>query len=136
MIYRVIVTPAAERDLRTAYRYIRRQAPVAAREWIQRARQSAKSLARCPESAVLSAVLWLLRALHSTNLFASCFSAPATVGLIVFSLWCLINRCTSCMFGMDRCCRSNFKRQRTGVSALHYSGIFPCFFGGFLSRLV
>jgi len=27
MTYRVIVTPAAENDLRTAYRYIRRQAP-------------------------------------------------------------------------------------------------------------
>jgi len=49
MTYRVIVTPEAERDLRTVYRYIRRQAPRAAREWIRRARQSAKSLARHPE---------------------------------------------------------------------------------------
>jgi len=35
MTYRVIVTPAAENDLRTAYRYIRRQAPGAARNWIR-----------------------------------------------------------------------------------------------------
>ncbi|MFZ0800474.1 MAG: type II toxin-antitoxin system RelE/ParE family toxin [Terriglobales bacterium] len=49
MTYRVIVTPAAESDLRTAYRYIRGQAPRAAREWIRRARQAAKSLAHHPE---------------------------------------------------------------------------------------
>jgi plasmid stabilization system protein ParE len=49
MTYRVIVTPAAENDLRTAYRYIRRQAPRAARDWIRRARQTAKSLAHHPE---------------------------------------------------------------------------------------
>jgi plasmid stabilization system protein ParE len=54
MIYRVIVTPAAEGDLRTAYRYVRRQAPVAAREWIRRARQSARSLARRPERCPLA----------------------------------------------------------------------------------
>jgi plasmid stabilization system protein ParE len=52
--YRVIVTPAAESDLRTAYRYIRSQAPGAAREWIRRARQSAKSLARYPERCPLA----------------------------------------------------------------------------------
>ncbi|MGA9528674.1 MAG: type II toxin-antitoxin system RelE/ParE family toxin [Terriglobales bacterium] len=49
MTYRVIVTPDAENDLRTAYRYIRNQAPRAARDWIRRARQTAKSLARHPE---------------------------------------------------------------------------------------
>ncbi|SRR6266849_617528 len=49
MTYRVIVAPAAENDLQTTYRYIRRQAPRAARDWIRRARQSAKSLARHPE---------------------------------------------------------------------------------------
>jgi plasmid stabilization system protein ParE len=54
MIYRVIVTPAAEGDLRTAYRYVRRQAPVAAREWIRRARQSGRSLARRPERCPLA----------------------------------------------------------------------------------
>jgi plasmid stabilization system protein ParE len=49
MTYRVILTPAAESDLRTAYRYIRIQAPRAARDWIRRARQTAKSLAHHPE---------------------------------------------------------------------------------------
>src|ERR1700674_5094573 len=48
MTYRVIITPEAETDLRTVYRYIRRHAPHAAREWIRRARQSAKTLARHP----------------------------------------------------------------------------------------
>src|SRR5271169_3151356 len=49
MTYRVIVTPAAESDLRRAYRYIRNDAPRAARDWIRRARQSARSLAHHPE---------------------------------------------------------------------------------------
>ena len=54
MTYRVIVTPAAESDLKTAYRYIRSEAPRAARDWIRRARQSAKSLARHPERCPLA----------------------------------------------------------------------------------
>jgi plasmid stabilization system protein ParE len=54
MTYRVIVTPVAESDLRTAYHYIRGQAPRAAREWIRRARKSAKSLARRPERCPLA----------------------------------------------------------------------------------
>jgi plasmid stabilization system protein ParE len=54
MTYRVIVTPAAENDLRTAYRYIRRQAPRAARDWIRRARQTAKTLAHHPERCPLA----------------------------------------------------------------------------------
>ena len=49
MVYRVIVTPAAESDLRSAYRYIRSYAPLAAREWIRRARQAARSLTRYPD---------------------------------------------------------------------------------------
>lgn len=49
MTYRVIVTPAAESDLRTAYRYIRSQAPRAARGWIRRARRTARSLTHHPE---------------------------------------------------------------------------------------
>jgi len=49
MPYRVIVTPEAEADLRRAYRYIRKHAPRAAREWIRRARQAIKTLARYPE---------------------------------------------------------------------------------------
>jgi plasmid stabilization system protein ParE len=49
MLYRVIVTPEAESDLRAAYRYIRRHAPRAAREWIRRVRQSVKTLSHHPE---------------------------------------------------------------------------------------
>ncbi|HMD16885.1 MAG TPA: type II toxin-antitoxin system RelE/ParE family toxin [Terriglobales bacterium] len=54
MTYRVILTPAAESDLRTAYRYIPSQAPRAARDWIRRARQAAKSPARHPERCPLA----------------------------------------------------------------------------------
>jgi plasmid stabilization system protein ParE len=54
MTYRVIVTPAAESDLRTAYRYIRSQAPRAARDWIRRARKAAKNLAHSPERCPLA----------------------------------------------------------------------------------
>lgn len=54
MTYHVIITPEAENDLRTAYRYIRSQAPSAARDWISRARQAAKSLARRPERCPLA----------------------------------------------------------------------------------
>ncbi len=54
MIYRVIITPEAETDLRTAYRYIRSYAPHAARDWIRRARQAARSLARRPERCPLA----------------------------------------------------------------------------------
>jgi plasmid stabilization system protein ParE len=52
--YRVIVTPEAESDLRTAYRYIHRQAPRAAREWIQWARQSIRMLRKYPERCSLA----------------------------------------------------------------------------------
>jgi plasmid stabilization system protein ParE len=51
MTYRVIITPAAESDLRSTYRYIRSQA---ARDWIRRARQIAKTLARHPERCPLA----------------------------------------------------------------------------------
>jgi plasmid stabilization system protein ParE len=54
MTYRVIVTPAAESDLRTAYRYIRSHAPGAAREWIRRARQTTKSLSHHPERCAMA----------------------------------------------------------------------------------
>ncbi|MBZ5570353.1 MAG: type II toxin-antitoxin system RelE/ParE family toxin [Acidobacteriia bacterium] len=54
MTYNVIITPEAETDLRTAYRYIRSRAPVAASEWIRQARQIAKSLARHPERCPLA----------------------------------------------------------------------------------
>jgi plasmid stabilization system protein ParE len=54
ILYRVIVTPEAESDLRTAYRYIRSHAPRAAREWIRRVRQSVKTLAHHPERCPLA----------------------------------------------------------------------------------
>ena len=54
MTYRVIFTPEAETDLRTAYRYIRSQAPRAARDWIKRARKSANGLAHRPERCPLA----------------------------------------------------------------------------------
>jgi plasmid stabilization system protein ParE len=53
-LYRVIITPEAENDLRTAYRYIRRQAPRAAREWMRQARQSIKALRNYPERCPLA----------------------------------------------------------------------------------
>jgi plasmid stabilization system protein ParE len=49
MTYRVIVTPAAENDLRTTSRFIRNHAPCAAHDWILRARQAAKTLTHHPE---------------------------------------------------------------------------------------
>ena len=49
MTYRVMITPEAESDLQMSYRFIRNHAPQAARDWIKRARQAAKSLARHPE---------------------------------------------------------------------------------------
>lgn len=52
--YRVIVTPESENDLRTAYRYIRRNAPKAAREWMRQARQSIKTLRNYPERCSLA----------------------------------------------------------------------------------
>jgi len=49
--YSVIVTPAAEYDLRLIYRYIRKQAPLAAKAWIKGARAAIKTLAAIPERA-------------------------------------------------------------------------------------
>jgi len=54
MTYHVIITPEAENDLRTAYRYIRSHAPDAARDCIRRARRSARTLARHPERCPLA----------------------------------------------------------------------------------
>jgi plasmid stabilization system protein ParE len=48
------VTPAAESELRAAYRYIRNRAPVAARDWIRGARRAAKTLARRPDRCPLA----------------------------------------------------------------------------------
>lgn len=48
MRYRVIVTPEAETDLRSAANYIRRHNPHAARAWLKAARQRIKALAQYP----------------------------------------------------------------------------------------
>jgi len=54
MTYRVIITPAAENDLRTIYGYIRMNAPRRARAWLQGLRQAMKTLSRIPERARLA----------------------------------------------------------------------------------
>lgn len=55
MTFRVIVTTEAESDLRTIYRYIRRQgAPDAARKWLSGARAQIKTLTVSPERAALA----------------------------------------------------------------------------------
>ncbi len=54
MKYRVIITPAAEVGLRSAYKYIRQRAPQAARAWIKGARQKIRTLAQHPERAPLA----------------------------------------------------------------------------------
>jgi plasmid stabilization system protein ParE len=54
MTYRVILTPEAEGDLRTAHLYIRSRAPRAAREWLRRARQSIRTLSQHPERCSLA----------------------------------------------------------------------------------
>jgi len=52
MKYRVIITPEAEKDLRTVSSHIRRQgAPLAARAWLTGVRKKIKSLADSPERA-------------------------------------------------------------------------------------
>ena len=54
MIYRVIVTPNAEADLRQTYRFIRKDSPGAAARWVKDARRSIKSLVRNPERCALA----------------------------------------------------------------------------------
>lgn len=49
MIYRVVLTPRVDADLRAAYRYIRKESPRAARDWIRRARLSIRTLSQHPE---------------------------------------------------------------------------------------
>src|SRR6266700_3371409 len=108
MTYRVIFTAEAETDLRTAYRYIRSQAPGAALDWTRRARKSANSLARRR-----SVVLWLLRALPLTNPSANCFSARAIGALIASSSLCSSAQFTYCTFGMDPCSRYHRRTTKT-----------------------
>jgi plasmid stabilization system protein ParE len=107
MTYRVIVTPSAESDLRTIYRYIRSRAPRAARDWIRRARQAVKTLAhhpeRCPVAPESASFAQPIREL---------FVGSAIAAHIVFYLSCLMkrDRSTFCMYGMDRCSRSDLQR--------------------------
>ena len=54
MKYRVVITPRAKDDLKTVYGYIRDRAPREARDWMKRARQAAKSLARHPRRCPLA----------------------------------------------------------------------------------
>src|SRR5260370_881730 len=145
MIYHVIITPEAETDLRTSYCYIRKQAPRAAGDWIRRARQCGKSLARRPERCPLAP-----ENAHLRNPFANCFLARATGELIV--PFVVLDRSIGLHTGRaarihapavtrglarvfvctDPCPRGRGRPPHTS----HYSGIFPCFFAGFLSRFV
>ncbi len=54
MRYRVIITPAAETDLRSAASYIRRDNPRAARAWLKGVRLRIKTLAQYPERCPLA----------------------------------------------------------------------------------
>lgn len=54
MRYRVIITPEAETDLRSAASYIRRDNPRAARAWLKAARQRIRTLAQLPERCPLA----------------------------------------------------------------------------------
>src|SRR5205807_7304977 len=54
MTCRAVITPAAEDDLRTAYRYLRERSPEAARTWIRGIRQKIKTLAHNPERTPLA----------------------------------------------------------------------------------
>jgi plasmid stabilization system protein ParE len=54
MPYRVVLAPDADKDLRAAYRFIRKHAPQAARNWIRRARLSIKTLSQHPERCPLA----------------------------------------------------------------------------------
>jgi plasmid stabilization system protein ParE len=54
MRYRVVITPAANGDLRRAFRYIRQHAPDAARAWLTGARERIQSLEQNPQRARLA----------------------------------------------------------------------------------
>jgi plasmid stabilization system protein ParE len=53
MAYRVITTPEADADLRSAYRYLRGHSHRAASDWISRARSAVNTLASHPERCQL-----------------------------------------------------------------------------------
>ena len=54
MVYRVIVTPDAKRDLRIARAYIRRDSPTAADRWLKQMRARIRTLAQHPERCVFA----------------------------------------------------------------------------------
>jgi plasmid stabilization system protein ParE len=56
MIYKVVVTPEAERGLRDAYRFIRSDSREAARRWAKGARRSIRSLSRFPSRCPIATV--------------------------------------------------------------------------------
>lgn len=54
MVYRVISSADAERDLRRAAAYIRRDSPAAARKWLAQIRAQIQTLTRQPERCPIS----------------------------------------------------------------------------------
>src|SRR5438128_7807878 len=102
MTYRVIITPEAETDLRTTYRYIRSQSPARLATGF-----AVHARARGVLPAAPRGVLLLPRAHHLTNPSVNCFSARVTAAPIVSFLLCSISRFTYCTFGMDPGSRSD-----------------------------
>jgi plasmid stabilization system protein ParE len=95
---RVIVTPDAENDRRTACYYIPKHAPNAARTWIKGARQTIKSLGQYPERGHMAP-----KATRFMSPFGKYFTAAAIVALSAFCLLCSTSSCSSCTFVMVRC---------------------------------
>jgi plasmid stabilization system protein ParE len=54
MTYRVLIEPAAKEELRQAYRFIRRDSPVAASRWIKEARKRINTLTKFLERCNLA----------------------------------------------------------------------------------
>ena len=69
MSYRVIITPNAEADLRYAYRFIRKDSPLAASRWIREIRRVIESLSKNPERCSLAPEAGMFDALIRELLF-------------------------------------------------------------------
>lgn len=54
MTYRVVIARTAQNDLRRIHHFIQGHAPIAAREWLRRARVAAKTLRNNPERCSLA----------------------------------------------------------------------------------
>ncbi len=54
MTYRVVLARTAQNDLRRIHHFIQGHAPIAAREWLKRARMAAKTLGHSPERCPLA----------------------------------------------------------------------------------